>query len=482
MAASCAPTANRSENESILQNTMPSNFHAQMSALPAASTLPSAIVDRDQWVCWRTQERDGKPTKVPINPVSSRFGSATNPDSWTDFETARETALSTSADGIGFVFTEDDPFVGVDLDDCRVPKTGTLSDDAERIIATLDSYTEVSPSGTGVHVLVDGELPGNRNRKDWVECYETARFFTVTGDHCPGTPPGIEARNTELKTVYAEFIDPRESAPTNGADDSTPEQDADDQQRGFPDLETHQATPAHGLSDAALIERAHDAANGEKFGRLWRGNTAGYESHSEADMALCSLLAFWTGRDTQRIDALFRESGLMRTKWDEQHFADGSTYGEKTIARAVAGTDAVYTPGCGTDDDTDSDDELDRSPDAQAVTGEGTEDAHPNSVPGTENTVTDGSTSNHDSDPSARAAGAGGTDLQSSETDDHLQDLPAQQDELVALVDRLQTQVERLEEENQRLQSELDSKPEQPDPETGSPGSSGGLLGRLVFW
>lgn len=116
-----------------------------MSEVPTASDLPDAITTRDQWVCWRTQERDGKLTKVPINPYTSLFGSATDSDSWSAFETACETVEQGSADGIGFVFTDEDPFVGVDLDDCRVPETGTLTDPAEQIVDELDSYTEVSP-------------------------------------------------------------------------------------------------------------------------------------------------------------------------------------------------------------------------------------------------------------------------------------------------------------------------------------------------
>lgn len=80
------------------------------------------------------------------------------------------------------------------------------------------------------------------------------------------------------------------------------------------------------------------ATNGAKFERLWNGNTAGYESHSEADMALCCLLAFWTGGDATQMDRLFRQSGMYRGKWDEVHYADGSTYGEKTVERAIQTT------------------------------------------------------------------------------------------------------------------------------------------------
>ena len=96
--------------------------------------------------------------------------------------------------------------------------------------------------------------------------------------------------------------------------------------------------PTQRLFDDGLLQKARDAENGEKFERLLRGSTAGYESHSGADMVPCSLLAFCIGSDEQQIDRIFRDSGLIREKWDEVHYADGSTYGEKTIERAVAGT------------------------------------------------------------------------------------------------------------------------------------------------
>jgi len=103
------------------------------------------------------------------------------------------------------------------------------------------------------------------------------------------------------------------------------------------------------LDDDDLLEKARTASNGEKFEQLWNGNTVGYDSHSEADMALCCLLAFWTGGDPMQMDHLFRQSGLHREKWDEVHYADGSTYGKKTIERAIATTSEFYDP------DTDED-------------------------------------------------------------------------------------------------------------------------------
>lgn len=101
------------------------------------------------------------------------------------------------------------------------------------------------------------------------------------------------------------------------------------------------------ISDAGIIGEAKNAKNGAKFERLWSGSTAGYESQSEAELALCCLLAFWTSNDTERMDRLFRESGLYREKWDEVHYADGSTYGEKTIANAVQVLSETYEQDAG---------------------------------------------------------------------------------------------------------------------------------------
>src|SRR6056297_2641820 len=116
-----------------------------MTMLPTASDVPESLLEYDQWVCWREQARGDKQTKVPVNPHDGRFASATNSETWGGFETAREYALSGSAEGLGFVFCDDDPFVGVDLDDARDPETGTPTDWATDIIDSLDSFTEISP-------------------------------------------------------------------------------------------------------------------------------------------------------------------------------------------------------------------------------------------------------------------------------------------------------------------------------------------------
>ncbi len=300
-------------------------------------SIPEALLEREQWICWRSEDRGGKTTKVPVDPTTGSFASSTDDRTWTNFERAFEYVSMGGADGIGFVFTSTDPLVGVDLDDCRNPETGEPQEPASEIIHRLDSFTEVSPSGTGYHVILEGELLDGRNRHGSIEMYDQARFFTVTADHVEGTPTSVIERQEALEAVHEEFV-------ASEAGDAADSVDADS-----PDTKTRDQSLE--LEDEELLEKARSASNGEKFDGLWRGSTAGYDSQSEADMALCCLLAFWTGGDAARVDRLFRQSGLIREKWDEVHYADGSTYGEKTVERALSNTTDVYDPGHGQSDE-----------------------------------------------------------------------------------------------------------------------------------
>jgi hypothetical protein len=214
--------------------------------------------------------------------------------------------------GIGFVFTPEDDLCGVDLDGCLDPATGEIEGWAQEIIEELNSYTEISPSGTGVHILVKGELPSERNRRGKFEAYDRARYFTITGKHLEGTPKTIEDRHEQLRSVTQRVLGGPESE--NGHKEAA-----------------RSSEFASELSDEEIIQKARAADNGEKFCKLWSGDTSGYASASEADAALCSLLAFWTGPDPQRIDNHFRRSGLCREKWIKRE-----DYRRKTIEHALS--------------------------------------------------------------------------------------------------------------------------------------------------
>jgi putative DNA primase/helicase len=290
-----------------------------------AEAVPPRLRNTDQWVCWAERRRNGKPTKVPLAPDDDGYAATDDPATWASFDATLNRARDPDVDGVGFVFTGEDPFVGVDLDDCRNPETGSLTEQAGAIVTRLASYTEVSPSGTGLHVIARGELPDGRSRHDGVEMYADRRFFTVTGRRLEWLPERVCERPAELPAVHDEHVAEDERDPTGSTRD--PSVDTEGVLTEGPQFDPE-------LEDEELLERAKNAANGEKFEQLWRGDTSDYPSHSEADMALCCLLAFWTNCDPQRVDQLFRESGLMRDKWDEVHYAHGSTYGEKTVKRA----------------------------------------------------------------------------------------------------------------------------------------------------
>ncbi|MCO8268101.1 hypothetical protein NKF06_16295 [Haloferax sp. AB510] len=307
--------------------------------LPTRDQLPDSLLEQATWVGWRRQTRSGDETKVPRD-VTGGYASATDPATWTTFDEARAYADDGPADGVGYVFTDDDSFVGIDLDKCRDPETGVTDDWAQKLIDRLDSYTEVSPSRTGYHVIIRGTLPPGGNRTGNLELYDDARFFTVTGDHVAGTPTTVGDRQDALDVIHDAYFETTDDAASGtGTTDTGPSAQTD--------ASASASGPGNDLGDDALIERASNAANGAKFSRLWRGDTTGYDSHSEADMALCSMLAFWTAGDAQQIDRLVRDSGLYRPKWDAVHFSDGSTYGETTIDRAIAGTTEYYQSSSG---------------------------------------------------------------------------------------------------------------------------------------
>jgi putative DNA primase/helicase len=152
--------------------------------------IPEPLTERPQWVCWRYEERDGKMTKVPYTDTGWR-ASTTDLLTWTTCAMALAAYERGHYDGIGFVFSSADPFVGIDLDDCRDPDSGDIAPWAQKIIDRVqEGYIEISPSGTGVHIIVEGTVRDGRTRKEVhekgkrvgrVEMYGRAKFFTITG-------------------------------------------------------------------------------------------------------------------------------------------------------------------------------------------------------------------------------------------------------------------------------------------------------------
>lgn len=285
------------------------------------SGIPGDLRDRPQWVAWRAVLRDGRWTKKPLNSSTMQGADSNKPETWGALTDALRRVEAGHADGIGFVLSPDDPFVFVDIDGCRNASTGKLSGFAEELVERFASWTEVSPSGTGLHIICRGRLPEGCRRKDTehgIEAYDRARYFCVTGRTIRDA--GIADRQLELDAFVGEYLT-REKSDEGGAATAAPVPPGEDAQR--------------------IIDKMLGSRNGEKIRRLMNGDLTDHNGdHSSADLALCNSLAFWTGRDPALMDEVFRSSGLYRDKWDSPR--GGSSYGEWTIQRAIEDCRETY--------------------------------------------------------------------------------------------------------------------------------------------
>lgn len=278
-------------------------------------SIPQDLKDIPHFVVWQAKRNHetGKLRKVPIHPGSKRNLRWSDSRNYMTFREALGHLDRPGIDGLQFVLTHDDPFTVIDLDNCRDPITGVIDPEALALIKWADSYTEISPSGRGVHIWVKARKPGKASKNECLEMYDSKRLITLTGDHLEGTPPAIEGRQAEINAIYATHFPEKEKKPVIISYDT-------------------KNSPTLTLSDKGLLDRAHRAKNGEKFHKLydkgdWEG--LGYASQSEADQALCAMLAFWT-QDREQIDRLFRASGLSRDKWEREDYREG------TINKALA--------------------------------------------------------------------------------------------------------------------------------------------------
>ena len=269
-----------------------------------------------RWVGARLEQRDGRDTKIPYAAVDpSRKASSTDPSTWTTFNVARRAVEIGWFPLIGFVLG--DGYVGIDLDKCRNPETGAIAEWATEIITLLDSYTEISVSGTGIHILCLGALPPGGRRKASIEMYDAARFFVLTGDVIRGTE--IVDRTDRLAQLHGIVFGQAEPAGRFDLDDTRGTEGIGDDDVYGP------------LTDDQVLLRAAAASNGEKFLALWRGDLSAYSGdHSSADLALVAILMFWTRGDRAQADRLFRQSDLVRDKWTKR-----SDYRDRTFNKAV---------------------------------------------------------------------------------------------------------------------------------------------------
>lgn len=307
---------------SMRQPEAPS-YRLALTAEELRARLPAELIARPQWVAWRFEWCDDRWTKVPVNVRSGGRARTNDPSTWATFDEAMTFHECTPGSaGVGFVFTEADPFAGVDLDGCVVgaDQEAMVEVWARDLLDAFETYAEISPSRRGAKLFLKGRASHNGRRAGYpvagsaVETYDRTRFFTVTGLQVPGTPRALADAQRPLDELIARVW----HAPQDNRDEEIP------------------AVPA--ADDEALIAAALRARNGADFERLWAGDWKGrYGSQSEADLALCGMLAFYTGSDPERIDRLFQRSGLCRGKWQR------ADYRERTITKALAGRTEFYS-------------------------------------------------------------------------------------------------------------------------------------------
>lgn len=310
--------------------------------------IPSELKERLQWVCSKLVARQNgdKDRKPPVNVHKGCGASTTSPLTWSTYKLAEEyldewwghdhSHLDKKTDKeltgplvtVGFIFAAGDPYVFIDLDEC-FDDQGKLLDWARRIVDLFKSYTEISISGNGLHIIIRGKKPGERckDKTGNIECYEHARHCAVTGDIFEGRDT-IQDRQAELEQFYAEYLNR--------------DNDQNDNR--------HSCAVAAGvdIDVQTVLDRALASKQAEKIADLLTGDNCGFPSDSDADQSLCNYLVFYCGNvpdevATRVIDQIVRDSGRYRKKWDEKR--GERTYGQITIDTALADVKERYGSG-----------------------------------------------------------------------------------------------------------------------------------------
>lgn len=293
--------------------------------------IPQELRNLKQWGLFELKwvEARKKNTKIPINPYDGSAGKSNDPNTWSDFDTAMRALNDVErADGLAFYFANG--YVGLDIDhiDSNLEDWQAGDNDPNNLVnkfqdLTDNTYMEVSQSGTGIHAIFKGKIPGKRRRKGNYEMYQTGRFFALTGNNIIPDPTIKSMSDDEMKTLY-EFLFGKDNIVQLHS-------------------ESDNITPVD-LSVAEIIKRAENSAKtGTRFTMFMKGGWEQfYSSHSEADMAFANDLAFWTGRDLHKMDTIFRNSSLMREKYDEKRGA--VTYGTSLLNKAINETQNIYNP------------------------------------------------------------------------------------------------------------------------------------------
>lgn len=271
--------------------------------------------------------------KAPVNPLTGELAKVNDSSTWARWIDAYNRAKTIKGSkGVGFMFGEKPcGYAFIDLD--HVIHDGKIEQYAQDLINLMDSYTEISQSGEGIHILfkLSCSLHDMNSaietgfKQNGVEFYDSRKFCIITGNVYGAVKP-INERTEQARQVVAKYFKQQSPAKSQRQQMTV---------SNIPD------------DDSELWELMFNASNGSAIRRLYNGDNSGYTAthadgntypdNNSADLALCSHLAFYTNCDRYRIDRMFRQTGLYREKWER------TDYREATIDKAIAGTSSTYT-------------------------------------------------------------------------------------------------------------------------------------------
>lgn len=316
--------------------------------IPNFEAIPLFLKEYKYWAVWPAEPRQkGGISKRPVG--TNKYYLATDKlrgwDNFTNTKTFFEANQGNTLpgkkgaiSGVGVLLQANSPLVGIDFDHV-LNADKTIAQWAKPFIEELKNitYCEISPSGTGIHAFIQGKKPAGKCRGGDLEIYDDVRFLTVTGHKLNGCQ-NKAGTGQEAQTILDKLIAYISNANKRISTREDTQSRLSDKSQGKPET----------LTDSELIARARQARNGRRFSALFDGDISAYPSASEADQALANMLAFWTGKDADRIDAIMRQSGLLKdserlAKWNRVH-SQGATYGEMTIAKAIQDCAVAYEP------------------------------------------------------------------------------------------------------------------------------------------
>lgn len=281
-------------------------------------SIPNEMREKNNWIFWRYEDREGKKTKVPYQ-ATGEMAKSNDFRTWHTFTTVKSLFKKRMDvfEGVGFMFSQEDNLIGIDIDHC-INEDGELNDIAQEIRNIVgDTYAEISPSGHGLHFIISVDDPAAfesfKNATVGLEVYKDYRYFTVTG-HKFGGDEIVNHTDALLKLM--DQYKPKKAKPVA-------------QTASARALEEYDAK-----SDADLLEQMFNSRQGAKICDLYNGVLIDGD-HSSSDIAFSNFLAFWTNCDFARMDGIFRNSGLYREKWDKVHSSDGRTYGAMTLQNSI---------------------------------------------------------------------------------------------------------------------------------------------------